>query len=170
MTFVRPLDSGGSAIDNQVIAEYITTLIRSQKERCGSNFLGTAKSANGNDGLEPLASTIGLLFRSKLTINDRRINRARADEIRADLPVLQFCRPSAHVGAQCRFGGGVGSITWIAFQPNTRPDKNHRATVIQNRQSLLTSEPQHLVFLLSMPPAYRGGPNHRDSTRRRARL
>src|ERR1700747_1621436 len=119
MSFVRPLDSGGSPIDNQVIAEYITTLIRSQKERCGSNFLGTAKSANGDDGLEPLASTIGLLFRSKLTINDRRFNHARANEICTNLPVLQFCRPSAHVGAQRSLGGGVGAIARIALHPNT---------------------------------------------------
>src|ERR1700757_4492228 len=125
LTFVRPLDSGGSAIDNQVIAEYITTLIRSQKERCGSNFLGTAKSANGNDGLEPLTSSIRLLFRSKLTINDRRFNHARANEICTNLPVLQFCSPSANEGAQRRLGGGVGSVARIAFQPNTRPDKNH---------------------------------------------
>jgi len=42
------LDSRSTAVDNQVIAEYITTLIRSQKERCGSNFLGMTKSANRN--------------------------------------------------------------------------------------------------------------------------
>src|ERR1700756_3472801 len=127
------LDSRSTAVDNQVIAEYITTLIRSQKERCRSNFLGTTKSANRNDGLEPLTSSIGLLFRSKLTINDRRFNHTRADEIRTNLPVLQFCSPSAHVGAQSRLGCGVGAIARIALQPNARPDKNHGATVIQDR-------------------------------------
>src|SRR6201993_941537 len=141
MTFVRPLDSGGSTVDNQVIAEYITTLIRSQKERCRSNFLRTAKSANRNDGLEPLTSSIRLLFRSKLTINDRSFNHTRANEVCTNLPVLQFCSPSAHVGAQRRLGGGVGAIARIALQPNTRPDKNHGATVIQDRQSLLNGEP-----------------------------
>jgi hypothetical protein len=132
-TLAGRLDSRSTAVDNQVIAEYITTLIRSQKERCGSNFLGTTKSANRNDGLEPLTSSIRLLFRSKLTINDRRFNNTRANEICTNLPVLQFCSPSAHVGAQRRLGGGVGAIARIALQPNTRPDKNHGATVIQDR-------------------------------------
>src|ERR1700752_4530335 len=125
------LDSRSTAVDNQVVAEHVTALLRSQEERCGSNFLGTTKSANRNDGLEPLTSSIRLLLRSKLTINDRRFNHARANEICTDLPVLQFCSPSAHVGAQRRLGGGVGAIARIALHPNTWPDKNHGVTVIQ---------------------------------------
>src|ERR1700737_3253606 len=99
---------GHAAIDRKVYACDEACFVR-RKEQGGRRDLLRAAEPPERDGRGELgAGLVSPLFGRRLLLEDRRVDRARADRIDPDATVLQLRRPGADEGADCRLGGTVG--------------------------------------------------------------
>ena len=88
------------------------------------------------------AGLVGPLFGRRLLLEDRRVDRARADRIDPDATILQLRRPRSDEGAYCRLAGAVSGEAGDALVLGDRGDHDDRPAVIQKRQGLFHREGQ----------------------------
>src|SRR6266851_7747022 len=121
------LDLGSAAVNEQFDTRDETGVIRSQKQRNLSNFLGFPHASHWDGGNNPGNHVC------RLPTRQRRIDRTRADHVRADTTVLQICSPGSHERADCSFTRGVDAEGSSTLNTRDRAVENDRATIIQQR-------------------------------------
>src|ERR1700739_3824264 len=129
-------NGGHAAIDREIHAGDEACFVRCEEQGGRRDLLRTAEPPERDGRGELGAGLVGPLFGRRLLLEDRRVDRARADRIDPDATVLQLRRPGADEGTNCRLGGTVGGQTGDAFVLGDRGDHDDRAAVIQKRQRL----------------------------------
>ena len=119
-----------AAIDWEVHARDEACFVGSKEQSCRRDFLRAAEPAEWDGRSELRASLVGPLFSRCLLLEDRRVDRARADRIDPDATILQLRRPRADEGADCCFAGAVSGEAGDALVLGDRGDHDDRAAVI----------------------------------------
>jgi hypothetical protein len=112
---------GHAAIDWEVHACDEACFVRSEELGGRRDLLRAAEPPEWDGRGELGAGLVGPLFGRRLLLEDRRINRARADRIDPDATILQLRRPRADEGADCRLGGAVSGEAGDALVCRDRP-------------------------------------------------
>src|SRR6266436_9860081 len=100
-------DRGHAAIDGEVHACDEASFVRSE-EQGGRRDLLRAAEPPERDPRSILGLELGNHLRGRRYLLEyRRVDGARADRIDPDATILQFGRPRANEGADCRLGGTV---------------------------------------------------------------
>src|ERR1700726_5234239 len=121
---------GHAAIDRKVYACDEACFVR-RKEQGGRRDLPRAAEPPERDGRGELgAGLVSPLFGRRLLLEDRRVDRARADRIDPDATILQLRRPRAAKGADCRLAVAVGGEAGDALVRGDRADHDNRPVVI----------------------------------------
>ena len=135
-----------AAIDDEIGASNVATLVRSQKQ-CGTrNLLGATKAVERSGGLEALPYCIGAFFRCRLRINDGRIDRTGSDRIDTDATILELRRPRAYKRTNAGLGSAVCGVAWNSLERGDGRNQDDGATIADERQCLLDCEekPAHI--------------------------
>src|SRR3981189_31833 len=119
------LDLGSAAVNEQFDTRDETGVIRRQKQRNLSNFLGFPHASHRDGGHNPRNHVC------RLSTRQRRIERTRADHVRADTTVLEICSPGSHERANCGLTRGVDTESGSALNTRDRAVENDGATIIQ---------------------------------------
>ena len=119
-----------AAIDREVHACDVVCFVRSEERGGRRDILWAAKPSERDSRDELGTDLVGPLFGLRQLLEDRRVDRARADRIDPDATILQLRRSRAHERADCRLGGAVGSEAGDAFVLGDRRDHNDRAAII----------------------------------------
>src|SRR5216684_1536759 len=125
------LDLGSAAVNKQFDTRDETGVIRSQKQRHLSNFLGFPHASHRDGGHDPRNHVW------RLPTRQRRIDRTRTNNVRADTTVLQICSPGSHERADCSLTRGVDAEGGSTLNTRDGAVENDRATIPQERQCLL---------------------------------
>src|SRR3984893_3997711 len=133
---------GQAAIDWEVHACDEACFVRGEEQGGRRDLLRAAEPPERDGRGELGAGLVGSLFGRRLLLEDRRVDRARADRIDPDATILQLRRPRADEGADCRLGSTVGGEAGDPLALGDRVDYDDRPAVIQKRQGLLHREGQ----------------------------
>src|SRR6202140_386002 len=125
------LDLGSAAVNEQFDTRDETGVIRRQKQRRLGNFLGFPHASHRDGGHNPCNHVC------RLPTHQRRIDRTRTNNVRADTTVLQICSPGSHQRADCSLTRGVDAEGGSALNTRDGAVENDRATILQERQCLL---------------------------------
>src|SRR6266404_7690162 len=118
-------DLGSAAVNEQFDTSNKTGVIRRQKQRHLSNFIGFPHASHRDGGHNPRNHVWGLPIRK------RRIDRTRADYVRADTTVLQICGPGSDERADCSLTRGVDAERGSTLNTRDGAVENDRGTIIQ---------------------------------------
>src|SRR6267143_1824088 len=121
------LDLGSAAVNEQFDTRDEAGVIRSQKQRHLSNFLGFPHASHRDGGHNPRNHVC------RLPTRQRRIDRTRTNNVRADATVLQICCPGSHERADCGLTRGVDAEGSSTLNTRDGAVENDRATIIQQR-------------------------------------
>src|SRR5580700_10644168 len=118
-------DLGSAAVNEQFYTRDETGVIRRQKQRHLSNFLGFPHASHRDGGRNPRKHVC------RLPIRQRRIDRTRTNNVRADTTVLQICSPGSDERADCSLTRGVDAEGGSTLNTRDRAVENDRATILQ---------------------------------------
>src|SRR5580704_9457791 len=124
-------DLSSAAVNEQFDTRDETRVIRSEKQRHLSNFLGLSHASHRDGGRNPRKHVC------RLPIRQRRIDRTRTNNVRADTAVLQICSPGSDERSDCSLTRGVDAEGGSTLNTCDGAVENDRATVLQERQCLL---------------------------------
>src|SRR4029077_14901347 len=116
-----------AAIGPQIHSTDVAALFRSEEHRCRSNLLRLPDAPHRNHRLEPFLHRICVL--AKLTFENRCLDGAGADYIRADSFACELRGPCAHERAQGRLSSCVSRIHRDTFLPGPGTVHDDRSAV-----------------------------------------
>src|SRR5882672_11593124 len=118
-------DLGSAAVNEQFDTRDKTGVIRRQKQRHLSNFIGFPHASHRDGGHNPRNHVW------RLPTRQRRVDRTRAEHVRADTTVLQIRSPGSHERADCSLTRSVDAERGSTLNTRDGAVENDRATIIQ---------------------------------------
>src|SRR6267154_3323262 len=118
-------DLGYAAVNEQFDTRDETGVIRSQKQRHLSNFLGFPHASHRDGGHNPRNHVC------RLPISQGRIDWTRTNNVRADTTVLQICSPGSHERADGSLTRGVDAEAGSTLNARDGAVENDRASILE---------------------------------------
>jgi hypothetical protein len=129
-----------ATVDEQIDTCDEAALLGCEKQYGGRDFLGATDASQRCRGSEPGAQFVGFGGSGNLTIDDRCVDRARADRIDTNTAVLELDGPRPRERAYRRFCRAVSTMGWQAFDPGDRAGQDNAASIRHQWQRLLHGE------------------------------
>ncbi len=124
------LDLGCAAVDVELDAVDVAGVVGGEEEGDGGDFFGAAYLAAGNQGCE-----VGLGVGAE-GIEDGCVDGSGAEDVDADLAVLEVVEPGAGEGADRRFAGSVHAEGRKALDAGDGAVEEDGAAVVEEGQGL----------------------------------
>ncbi len=128
------LDLGGAAVDEELDAVDVAGVVGGEEEGDGGDLFGAADLAARNEGGEVVLGV------GAEGVEDGRVDGSGAEDVDADLAVLEVVEPGAGEGADRSFAGGVDAEGREAFDAGDGAVEDDGAVVVEEGQGLLDGE------------------------------
>jgi hypothetical protein len=143
------LDSRQAAVDRQVDTGDVAALVSGEEQSCGSDFLGTRQARQRRHRHDLLSGFGSAVLGRELLVEHQRVDRARAQHVGPDLPILEFAGPRPGERPERCLGGAVGAAARQAFVLPSGRHEDDRSAIIQVGQRLLNGRRPSLITMLT---------------------